>query len=137
MNRHVGIDYGRTRLGIATGDVRGLSIQGWPTLVASGFKDAVSQVSSFIADQEVKKIVIGLPLNMNGSRGEMAEEVQRFAAALGTATKLKTVLWDERLTSKQANRLLTNLGNSTKTGDVDRVAATLMLESYLRSLSTT
>ena len=137
MNCHVGIDYGRTRLGIATGDAHGLLVQGWPTVVASGFKDAVRQVASFIAEQEVTEIVIGLPLNMDGSRGEMAEEVERFASALGAATELETVLWDERLTSKQAKCLLAERGNSRKIGDVDRVAAALMLESYLCSLSTT
>jgi putative Holliday junction resolvase len=134
LNRHVGIDYGRKRLGIATSDALGLSVQGWPTVVASGFKDAVSQVTSFIVDQEVTKIVIGLPLNMDGTRGEMAEEVERFATALGEDTKLDTVLWDERLTSTQAKRLLAERGGTRKTtGDVDRVAAALILESYLRS----
>ena len=137
MNRHVGIDYGRKRLGIATGDALGLSVQGWPTVVASGFKDAVRRVASFIVDQEVTEIVIGLPLNMDGSRGEMAEEVERFASALSVATELETVLWDERLTSTQAKRLLAKRGNRRQTGDVDRVAAALMLESYLRSHLTT
>jgi putative Holliday junction resolvase len=135
MNRLVGIDYGRKRLGIATCDALGISVRGWPTIKASGSDDAVKKVASFVCEQEVGKIVLGLPLNMDGSHGEMADEVQRFAAALRKATTLEPVLWDERLTSTQAKRVLAERGKGgTAKGDVDRIAAALMLESYLRSL---
>jgi putative Holliday junction resolvase len=141
VNRLIGIDYGRKRLGLATCDPMGLSVTGWPTIVASGFDSAVSQVAQFITEQDVSGIVIGLPLNMDGTRGEMADEVERFSSALSDHTNLKVTHWDERLTSAQAKRVLAERdsgrrksdGRRRKKGDIDRVAAALMLESYLRA----
>jgi putative Holliday junction resolvase len=101
---------------------------------ASGFDSAVSQVAQFIVEQDVSGIVIGLPLNMDGTHGEMAEEVERFSSALGARTHLEVALWDERLTSTQAKRVLAERGSGRRAkGDIDRVAAALMLESYLRA----
>jgi len=76
LKRLVGIDYGRKRLGIAMTDGLGMTAQGQPTITASGFEDAVKQVLSFVSEHDVASIVVGLPLNMDGSRGEMAEEVR-------------------------------------------------------------
>ena len=134
MNRLIGIDYGRKRLGLATCDPMGLSVTGWPTIVAFGFGSAVTQVAQFIAEQDVSGIVIGLPLNMDGTRGEMADEVERFSSTLSERTNLKVMHWDERLTSTQAKRVLAERGvGRRKKGDIDRVAAALLLESYLRA----
>ena len=134
VNRLIGIDYGRKRLGLATCDPMGLSVTGQPTVVASGFESAVTQVAQFITEQDVSGIVIGLPLNMDGTRGEMADEVERFSSALSERTNLKVMHWDERLTSTQAKRVLAERGGGRrKKGDIDRVAAALMLESYLRA----
>ncbi len=112
----------------------GLSVTGWPTIVAFGFGSAVTQVAQFIAEQDVSGIVIGLPLNMDGTRGEMADEVERFSNTLSERTNLKVMHWDERLTSTQAKRILAERGvGRRKKGDIDRVAAALLLESYLRA----
>jgi putative Holliday junction resolvase len=112
----------------------GLSVTGWPTIVAFGFGSAVTQVAQFIAEQDVSGIVIGLPLNMDGTRGEMADEVERFSSTLSERTNLKVMHWDERLTSTQAKRVLAERGvGRRKKGDIDRVAAALLLESYLRA----
>ena len=134
MKRLVGIDYGRKRLGIAMTDTLGITVQGWPTFTASGFEDAVKQVLSFLSEHDVGSIVVGLPLNMDGSRGDMAEEADRFGSALRERSGIEVVFWDERLTSEQAKRLLKQGGRGRRRlGEVDRVAAALMLESYLRA----
>lgn len=134
MKRLVGIDYGRKRLGIAMTDGLGITAQGHPTVTTSGFEDAVKQVLAFVSEHEVVSIVVGLPLNMDGSRGEMAKEADRFGRALEERSGIEVVFWDERLTSEQAKRFLNQGGRSRSTrGEVDRVAAALMLESYLRA----
>ncbi len=132
MKRLVGIDYGRKRVGIAMTDPLGITVQGHPTVTASGFEDAITQVLAFLSEHDVASIVVGLPLNMDGSRGEMAEEADRFGSALRERSGIDVLFWDERLTSEQAKRFLNPGGRSLrKRGDVDRVAAALMLESYL------
>ncbi len=130
MKRLVGIDYGRKRLGIAFTDPAGLTVQGQPTVVVSGFRDALKQVAEAIVGSEAGCIVLGLPLNMDGTRGEMAEEVERFGQALSERSGVKVAYWDERLTSEQAKRIVSGQKRKER-GDIDRVAAALMLESYL------
>ena len=84
-------------------------------------------------------IVVGIPLNMDGSAGEMATETRAFALALGEATGVGTVEWDERLSTVRAEREIQSLGlrrsRREKKGRSDEMAATLMLTDYLRSLS--
>ena len=137
MRRLIGIDYGRKRLGIAVTDPLGITVQGQPTLIASGLDDAVSQVADFAGRHAVGAIVIGLPLNMNGTRGEMAKEVERFGQAVESVTGVEVTYWDERLTSEQAKAVLQQRGETSRErGDIDRVAACLMLESFLRANQT-
>lgn len=135
MKRLVGIDYGRRRLGLAITDPVGITVQGCPTLKVSGFEDTLAQLVTFLAEQDVSLVVIGLPLNMDGTRGEMAEEVERLGKALGERASIDIRYWDERLTSEGAKQML-NAGGvkaDRSAGDVDRVAAALMLESYLQA----
>ncbi|MCH2666300.1 Holliday junction resolvase RuvX, partial [bacterium] len=97
----------------------------------------VSQVADFAGRHEVGAIVIGLPLNMNGTRGEMAIEVERFGQAVESVTGMEVMYWDERLTSEQAKAVLQQRGKTSRErGDIDRVAACLMLESFLRANQT-
>lgn len=132
MKRLVGIDYGRRRLGVAVTDPLGITVQGRDTIVASGFDDAVRQTADVAAAEDASAIVIGLPLNMDGSRGEMAGEAERFGMALSERSGRPVAYWDERLTSEQARRSLPE-GKAREKGRVDRVAAVLMLESYIQA----
>lgn len=133
MKRLVGIDYGRKRLGVAMTDPLALTVQGHPTLVVSGFEDAIEQLLAFLTGHEVSIVVIGLPLNMDGSRGEMADEVERLGNELFERSGLAVAYWDERLTSEQAKRILSTgkRGLGRRRRQVDRLAAAVMLESYL------
>ena len=133
MRRLAGIDYGRKRLGVALTDPLGITVQSRPTLEVSGFADAVSQAASFAFSENAERIVLGLPLNMDGSSGDMAKEVERFGSALEAETGIPVCYWDERLTSEQAKSILKNAGKRHERGQVDQVAAALMLESYLRA----
>jgi putative Holliday junction resolvase len=131
------VDYGRRRIGLAVTDALRIAGQGLPTLVASGRSGAIREIAALVADREVAEVVVGLPLNMNGTRGPMAEEAQAFADALREATGVRVVCWDERLTTESAKRALRQAGGhrKRKKGQLDQMAATLMLNDYLQSRS--
>ena len=134
----LGVDLGARRVGVAISDPAGIVASGLETLLVRSLPDAVSQVTNLAEERGVVRVVVGLPLNMNGSEGEKAREARRFAASLDEASVSNVVLWDERLTSVQAKGELGRLSEGRSiTRDkaaVDRVAATILLQSYLDSL---
>jgi putative holliday junction resolvase len=134
VKRLVGIDYGRKRLGVAMTDPLAISVQGHPTLVVSGFEDTVSQILAFLSGHDVSTIVFGLPLNMDGTRGEMADEVERLGRELAQRSGIPVSYWDERLSSQQAKQILNTGGTKRRDrGEIDQLAAAVMLESYLKA----
>jgi len=132
----LGVDPGARRLGIAVSDAGCTIASGLETLKVRGAADAAEKVAEVARRRGVRRIVVGLPLNMNGSEGEGARLARRFAEVLSERCACEVVLWDERLTSAQARGELARLGRtpSREKGEVDRVAATLLLQSYLDSL---
>lgn len=134
-SRILAIDYGLKRVGFAVSDPLGLTAQPLATLVRQSEADLLDRIRSLIAEKEVSKIVVGLPINMNGTLGPKAEEAKRFAGQLSAALGLPVELWDERLTSWQAEQYLSEAGLSPRKerrkGRVDRMAAQIMLQSYL------
>lgn len=134
----LGVDLGARRVGIAVSDPARTVASGLDTLLVKSLSDAIAQVVRLAEERDVARVVIGLPLNMNGSEGEKAREARRFAKLLGESCGSGVVLWDERLTSVQAKGELGRLGAGRSiTRDkaaVDRVAATILLQSYLDSL---
>jgi putative Holliday junction resolvase len=134
----LGIDLGARRVGVAVSDPSCTVASGLETLRVKSLTDAVARVADLVSRRGVRVVVVGLPLNMNGSEGEKAREARQFADLLGERIESSTVLWDERLTSVQARGELGRLGArrsvSRDKARVDRVAATLLLQSYLDSL---
>ena len=135
----LGVDLGARRVGVAISDPARTIASGLDTLLVKGLSDAAEKVALLANQRGATRVVVGLPLNMNGSEGEKALEARRFAASLGDTAGLRVVLWDERLTSVQAKGELgrINVGRSIgrDKAAVDRVAATILLQSYLDSLS--
>lgn len=131
--RILAVDPGRRRLGLAVTDPLGVTAQGLPSLERR--RDPVAQVVETCREWEAGLVVVGLPLNMDGSRGPAAIEAESFAAELGRRSGLPVVLQDERLTSVSANRVLIEAGvrrdKRRKGGLVDRAAAALILQAYL------
>jgi len=115
----------------------GITAQGLDTLVVGSRKEAMRRVSETIDSWKVTTILLGMPLNMDGTRGERAEEVATLAERLRSSTGLPVILWDERLTSQAAARTMHRLGVKLKgrKRDVDRIAATMMLQEYLHHVS--
>lgn len=133
--RIIGIDYGKRRIGMATTDPRQVMALPYKTLEAKKeLKDTLALLEKELkALAPVEKIVIGLPLEMSGKSGSMAEEVKVFGEALHTLTSTPIIYWDERLTSAQVEKNLKSFDYNRKQRSVlsDTAAACLILESYL------
>ena len=134
--RIMAVDYGDARTGVAVSDEsRALTGDAW--VVQSKRVDNVAQsvVGEAVA-RGVMRIVVGHPKNMDGSVGQRAEKSERFAELLRSLCDIEVVLWDERLTTMSAHRVLTDVGKFGKKRKktVDAVAASLILEGYLGSL---
>ena len=131
------IDYGDAHTGVAVSD-RTLTLCGFSTVVTAYRPEAViEKLKPLIAEHEVTELVLGHPLNMDGSRGPRAEKAEGFAEQLRAATGLPVTLWDERRTTVEAHNIMQFNGKRAKERKktVDAVAASLMLEGYLASLS--
>lgn len=131
------IDYGDRRIGVAKSDAMGMIATGLETIVWN--KDInvpLEKILQLTNEYKVEKIVIGLPRNMDGSYGFRAESTTKFADLLKERTDVDIVFWDERLTSKAAQRTMQEKGQKTghNKKDVDRIAACYILQSYLDSL---
>jgi putative Holliday junction resolvase len=120
---------------MAVSDPLGLTAQPLATLRRETDAKLIELVRSVVREKEVDKVVVGLPSNMDGSKGPMAEAAERFAEALRAALNLPVELWDERLTSWEAEERLRQAGLSRRRerekGNVDRMAAQLLLQSYM------
>ena len=128
----LGIDYGRKRLGLATCGALNIACPN-QTLTRKNLEKDIEELFSFIQEEEIEKIIVGLPKNMNDSLGEMAKEAEEFAQKLSEKTRLPFELWDERLTSQQAERSLLQGGltREKRKKSRDQIAATFMLQSYV------
>ena len=136
MKRIMGIDYGDARTGVAMSDLL-CSIVGSTAVVPSrNTEKAIADIVRIAKENEVGKIVVGLPRNMDGSEGPRAELCRQFADRLREATGLETVMWDERRTTVEAHNILSqhNYHGQKRKNTVDAVAASLLLEGYLNSL---
>jgi putative holliday junction resolvase len=133
--RILGLDVGARRIGIAISDPLGITAQGLETLHRGNKKHDLHYFYKLIRDYDVKEIVVGLPLRMSGAEGTQAQKIQAFADDLRKQFKLPVHLWDERLTSAEANRLLreTDLSIEKRGQAVDRMAAILILQSWMDS----
>ena len=136
MSRILAIDFGERRIGLAISDPLGITAQGLPTIDTRKTKDILSYIRSIIEEKNVTMIVVGMPKNMNGSIGFKGEEVKKFIDRLTQKTSVKVIAWDERLTSVQSLKSMREMGTKQKKKEaVDRISATLILQSYLDSLS--
>ena len=131
--RLLAIDFGARKIGLAVSDELGLTAQGLATYYRSNKKADFDHMRRLIKQYGVTEIVMGLPLRMSGNEGIQAEKVQAFAEELRRKFKLPVQLFDERLTSVEANRLLreTDMSIRRRAEVVDQLAAVLILEAFL------
>jgi putative Holliday junction resolvase len=133
VSRILAVDWGERRVGVALSDPSGTLASPLPTIYTSSETETVRAVVEIIIREEVAEVVVGLPLNMDGSRGEAAESATRLAQHLEREIDVPVRLWDERLTSVQARRLSEEVGSriGRRKDLVDARAAELLLQSYL------
>lgn len=129
------MDVGSKTIGLAVSDPLGITAQGLETIRRRNKRFDFGELEKVIREYHVREIVVGYPLRMSGAEGTQAEKMQRFAEELRQRFQLPVHLWDERLTSAQANRLLREMEASIKQRreTVDRMAATLILQSWMEA----
>ncbi len=131
--RILALDHGTKRIGVAVSDETKTIAQPLEYIPAEPFAGFLERLRQLIREKEIDLILIGLPRNMDGSYGPAAEKVQTFAGVLGGAITVPIKMWDERLTSAQANRVLIQGGarRAKRKEKVDQTAAAILLQSYL------
>lgn len=133
MPRTLGVDYGERRVGLAISDELGMMALPLDILQAQNFRQVIKDVLHLVQIKQVVRIVVGLPLNMDGSRGPAVEAVERFVLELRRESGLPVEVWDERLSSRQVERMLidSDVSRARRKGLVDKLAAQVVLQSYL------
>lgn len=137
--RILALDVGSKTIGRAVSDPLGITAQGLETIRRKNKRTDFEQLERTITDYGVHEIVVGYPLHMSGAAGAQSQKMQEFAEELRHRFGLPVHLWDERLTSAQANRLLreAELSIRRRAQVVDRLAAVLILQSFMEARSNT
>ncbi|MCR4628951.1 MAG: Holliday junction resolvase RuvX [Bacillota bacterium] len=136
--RVMGLDFGSKTTGVAVSDALGITAQGVETITrpdANKLRRTCARIEELIREYEVEKIVLGYPLNMNDTEGERVEKTREFKAMLERRTGLPVILWDERLTTVEADQILMESGvrRENRKAVIDKIAAVLILESWMNA----
>ena len=134
--RILGLDYGSKTVGVAVSDPLGITAQGVSTIwrkQENKLRQTLAQIGKLVEDYQVERIVLGYPKNMNNTVGERALKSLEFKEMLVRRTGLPVVMWDERLTTVEANRTLMESGvrRENRKQYLDELAAIFILQSYL------
>ena len=133
MKKILGVDYGDVRTGLAVSDALGLLAVGAGCIKCEGFKKAAEAVAEAAVKNKAEMIVVGNPINMNGTEGPRSGKCRAFAEALAELTSLPVELYDERLSTVSAHRFLSdaNVRGKKRKAAVDELSATIILQDYL------
>ncbi len=134
-SRILALDYGTKRIGVALSDELGWTAQPLETIERRTLVRDIAHIEQLVQGHEVKEVLIGLPLRLDGEEGPAVQAVHEFIAHLGEAVSVPIVTWDERMTTRSAEDLLiaADVSRRKRKGVVDRVAAAILLQSYLES----
>ena len=131
--RILALDYGKRRIGLAVSDDLGLTAQGLPTLQRKNNRADLAALARIVQERQVDRILMGNPLHMSGDAGTQAQAAQQFGELVARHTGKQVQLWDERLTTMEASRVLRASGISIekRARAVDQLSAVILLQSYL------
>ena len=131
--RKLGIDFGDARIGLALSDPLGMIASGLETLKSAGLEKDTDYISNLCKNNNVDTIVLGLPLNMDGSSGVRVEKTKIFAEKLKQKTGLKIEFVDERLTTVESEKMLIDAGRKREKRKevIDKISAIIILQNYL------
>ncbi len=135
--RVLAIDYGTKSIGLAICDELQVTVRPLTTIRPPNMSQAPERIGQLAVEYEVEAIVVGLPLNMDGTRGEAVDKVEKFVTELQPHISVSVVMVDERLTSLEADKILREMGVSLKERKAksDEYAAVLILQDYLDGLA--
>jgi putative Holliday junction resolvase len=135
LMRILALDPGQRRIGVALSDEEGSIALPLETIERKSKAQAVERIVAIVEEKGIETIVIGLPLRLDGTEGSSARASRGFGKALARSTEVPIVFWDERLTTAQADRVLTMTGRSARDRRdvVDQAAATVLLQGYLEA----
>lgn len=134
--RIIGLDVGDKTIGVAISDPYGMIAQGLKTIKRVNESKDIDEIKKIVQSFMVEKIVVGFPKNMNGTIGAQGQKAIYFVEILKRELKIPILLWDERLTTVEANRVLiekADVRRSKRKEVIDKLAATLILQGYLDS----
>ena len=134
--RVLAIDYGTKRIGVALSDELGWTAQPLETLNRRTLDWDIAHIASLVGTYEVRQVLLGFPLQLDGREGPAIQAMRAFQVRLEEGVPVPVILWDERLTTKAAEDLLiaADVSRKKRKGVVDRIAASILLQSYLASL---
>ena len=137
--RILGLDYGSKTVGVAISDPLGITAQGVETIwrkQENHLRQTLARIEELISEYQVERIVLGYPKNMNNTIGERAQKSLEFKEMLERRTGLEVIMWDERLTTVEAERTLieSNVRREERKKYVDKIAAIFILQGYLDSV---
>lgn len=133
--RVMAIDYGKKRVGIAITDPLGIISQPFLTIEMKSPKELIKRLKFIVQENDVGLILVGNPLSHNGNSTNMSQEVLAFVKRLRKAVTVEVKLWDERFTSRYAENILKDVGLKKKNMQIDQIAASLILDEYIKSQS--
>ncbi len=136
--RILALDYGKRRIGLAISDAIGITAQGLETLHRTRIREDLDYLADLATERRVDLFLFGDPIHMSGEQSRQGAKVREFADRLHKKTSIAVEFWDERWTTKEANRVLLEGGvgsRQKRTVSVDRLSAVLLLENYLEWLS--
>ena len=132
--RTLAIDYGDRRIGLAVSDLLGITAQPIGYLTVNGDRDAIRQLTKYMEEYQIQKIVLGLPKNMNGTEGPRVEKTRAFAQKLSEEfPQIPIDYYDERMTTIVAQRALIGMNVKKKEGKKDMLSAAVILQGYLET----
>lgn len=136
----MGLDYGSKTMGVAISDALKITAQGIETIYRKDenkLRQTLARIEELAKEYEVEEIVLGFPKHMNNTVGDRAEKSLELKAMLERRTGLPVIMWDERLTTVEAERTLieSNVRRENRKQYVDKIAAVIILQGYLNSLS--
>ena len=135
--RILALDHGTKRIGVALSDELGWTAQPLETYERRTLEADIRHIDRLVQEHDVGEVVVGLPLRLNGEVGPAAQLVQEFVKRVEEILTVPVITWDERLTTKSAEELLiaADVSRKKRKGTVDRIAAAILLQSYLESRS--
>ena len=133
MHRILSLDFGEKRIGVAVSDALNITAQSVGTIERKGIKNDLKKIGELVKEYEAGKIIVGLPLNMDGTKGKSANCAIDFVKELKKEIQVEVEMLDERLTTAQGERIFleADMSRKKRKQNLDKIAAQLILQNYL------